>query len=117
MPQMGLCEPLQVLKTPRGHWGGSEGHPGGHLLATTNKNSKMEQKKAQKHKRASKAGGRMLREMQWQQWNLPNQELILLVSLFVCATLKLCESRCSAGVKLQEKRLKFEKRGFVRGGS
>jgi hypothetical protein len=28
----------------------------------------------------------MLREMQWQQWNLSNQGLILLVSLFVCAT-------------------------------
>ena len=59
----------------------------------------------------------MLQEMQWQQWDLSNQGLILLVSLFVCATLKLCESRCSAGVKLQEKRLKFEKRGFARGGS
>jgi hypothetical protein len=32
---MGLYEPLQVLKEPRGHWGGSEGHPEGHLLATT----------------------------------------------------------------------------------
>jgi hypothetical protein len=58
----------------------------------------------------------MLREMQWQQWNLSSQGLILLVSLFDCATLKLCESRCSAGVKLQEKRLKFENRGFARGG-
>jgi hypothetical protein len=69
----------------------------------------------------AKAGCRMLREMQWQQWNLSNQGLILLVSLFDllndCATLELCESRCSAGVKLQEHRLIFEKRGFARGGS
>jgi hypothetical protein len=30
----------------------------------------------------------MLREMQWQQRNLPNQGEILLVSLLVCAALK-----------------------------
>jgi hypothetical protein len=76
--------------------------------------------KKRKHKNTSaraKAGDRMLREMQWQQWNMSNQGLILLASLLVCATLKLCESRCSAGVKLQEKRLNFEKRGFARGGA